>query len=69
MDVPDYAPNVGTGKKKDAGYKQVPVEDTILSGQDEEQSHPNGYFMASSEWSVMVKMYIYVRLNIETVAL
>jgi len=40
MDVPDYAPNVGTGKKKDAGYKQVPVEDTILSDQDEEQSHP-----------------------------
>ena len=39
MDVPDYAPNVGTGKKKDAGYKQVPVEDTILSDQDEEQSH------------------------------
>ena len=38
MDVPDYALHSGRGKKTDEGYKQVPVQDTILSDQDEEQT-------------------------------
>jgi MFS family permease len=38
MDVPDYAVQAGAGKKKDDGYKPVPVQDTIIA--HEEVSRP-----------------------------